>query len=93
MLLSKTRIQKRGTVTIPAPLRLKWGLDVGSEVVFEETQDGLLIRRASEVEIFQAIDLVGQELKKRGVTFEELMQRGEQIRNELYEERYGKIDS
>lgn len=93
MLLSKTRIQKRGTVTIPASLREKWGLDVGSEVVFEETQDGILIRRASEAEILRAIDLVGQELKKRGVTFEELMQRGEEIRNALYQERYGKMDS
>ncbi len=93
MLLSKTKIQKRGTVTIPAQLRRKWGLEVGSEVVFEDTEAGILIRRASEAEILQAIELVGQELKKRGVTFEELMDQGEQTREELYQERYGKIGS
>ena len=93
MLLSKTKIQKRGTVTIPAQLRQKWGLEVGSEVVFEDTEAGILIRRASEAEILQAIELVGQELKKRGVTFEELMERGEQVREELYQERYGRIGS
>ena len=93
MLLSKTKIQKRGTVTIPAQLRRKWGLEVGSEVVFEDTEAGILIRRASEAEILQAIELVGQELKKRGVTFEELMDQGDQTREELYQERYGKIDS
>lgn len=89
MLLPKTRIQKRGTVTIPADLRRKWGLGVGAEVAFEETPEGILIRRASEVEIMRAIDLVGQELKKRGITFEQLMERGEKIREELYQERYG----
>ena len=93
MLLAKTKIQKRGTVTIPAQLRRKWGLEVGSEVVFEDTEAGILIRRASEAEILQAIELVGQELKKRGVTFEELMEQGEQIRAELYQERYGRIGS
>ena len=93
MLLSKTKIQKRGTVTIPAQLRQKWGLEVGSEVVFEDTEAGILIRRASEAEILQAIELVGQELKKRGVTFEELMERGEQVREGLYQERYGRIGS
>lgn len=92
MLPAKTRIQKRGTVTIPAALRRKWRMGVGAEVVFEETEEGILIRRASEAEILRAIELVGEELKKRGITFEELLERGETIREALYQERYGQTE-
>ena len=40
------RIGKRGTFVIPAPLRRRFGLDEGSEVIVEETPEGILIRPA-----------------------------------------------
>ena len=40
------RIGKRGTFVIPALLRRRFGLAEGSEVIAEETQDGILIRPA-----------------------------------------------
>ena len=41
-----TRVGKRGTVVIPAPLRKRYGLEEGREVLFEETAEGLLLRPA-----------------------------------------------
>lgn len=41
-----SRIGRRGTLVIPAPLRRRFGLDEGSEVIAEETPDGILIRPA-----------------------------------------------
>ena len=41
-----TRVGKRGTVVIPAPLRKRYGLDEGREVLVEETADGLMLRPA-----------------------------------------------
>ncbi len=41
-----TRIGKRGTVVIPAPLRKRYGFEVGGEVLVEETAEGLLLRPA-----------------------------------------------
>jgi AbrB family looped-hinge helix DNA binding protein len=41
-----TRIGKRGTVVIPAPLRKRYGLEEGSEVLVEEALGGLLLRPA-----------------------------------------------
>lgn len=41
-----TRIGKRGTLVIPAKLRRLFGLEEGSEVIAEETEDGILIRPA-----------------------------------------------
>ncbi|MCZ6478665.1 MAG: AbrB/MazE/SpoVT family DNA-binding domain-containing protein [Gemmatimonadetes bacterium] len=41
-----TRIGKRGTLVIPAKLRRLFGLEEGSEVIAEETEEGILIRPA-----------------------------------------------
>ena len=41
-----TRVGKRGTVVIPAPLRKRYGMEEGREVLVEETAAGLLLRPA-----------------------------------------------
>ncbi|MFC1575577.1 AbrB/MazE/SpoVT family DNA-binding domain-containing protein [Gemmatimonadota bacterium] len=47
MAVSETsKVGKRGTYVIPAPLRRRFGLVEGSEVIAEETPDGILIRPA-----------------------------------------------
>ena len=44
-----SRIGKRGTFVIPAKLRRIFGIREGSEVIAEETPDGILIRPAITV--------------------------------------------
>jgi AbrB family looped-hinge helix DNA binding protein len=41
----KTKVGERGQVTIPKKLRARYGVEPGSEVVFEERKDGLLIKK------------------------------------------------
>jgi AbrB family looped-hinge helix DNA binding protein len=41
-----SKIGKRGTFVIPASLRRRFGLSEGSEVIAEETTEGILIRPA-----------------------------------------------
>ena len=41
-----SKVGKRGTFVIPAPLRRRFGLVEGSEVIAEEREDGILIRPA-----------------------------------------------
>ena len=41
-----SKVGKRGTFVIPATLRRRFGLVEGSEVIAEETEDGILIRPA-----------------------------------------------
>ena len=43
------RIGKRGTFVIPAKLRRRFGIVEGSDVIAEETPDGILIRPAVTV--------------------------------------------
>lgn len=46
-----SRVGKRGTLVIPVKLRRIFGLREGSEVIVEETPDGILIRPAVTVPI------------------------------------------
>jgi AbrB family looped-hinge helix DNA binding protein len=41
-----TRVGKRGTFVIPAQLRRKYGLNEGSEIIAEGTDNGILLRPA-----------------------------------------------
>ncbi len=41
-----SRVGKRGSIVIPAPLRRRFGLEEGSLVIAEEREDGILIRPA-----------------------------------------------
>jgi AbrB family looped-hinge helix DNA binding protein len=46
-----SKVGKRGTVVIPAPLRRRFGIEEGSLVVAEATEDGILIRPAIAVPV------------------------------------------
>jgi AbrB family looped-hinge helix DNA binding protein len=41
-----TKVGKRGTVVIPAPMRRKYGLEEGSLLVAEAREEGVLLRPA-----------------------------------------------
>ncbi len=81
-------IQENGQVTLPIEWREKYGLKKGDIVSFVETDQGLMVvpRVALAMKL---LDAIGEELQKKGVTFEQLMEDGEKIRQEIYEERYG----
>jgi AbrB family looped-hinge helix DNA binding protein len=51
------RIGKRGTLVIPARLRVMFGLEEGTEVVIEAAADGVLIRPA----VIVPLELYGPE--------------------------------
>ena len=40
-----TRITRKGQTTIPQDLREKYGLEPGDEVVWEEREDGLVVKK------------------------------------------------
>jgi AbrB family looped-hinge helix DNA binding protein len=46
-----SRVGKRGTLVIPARLRRRFGLTEGSEIIAEETDQGILIRPAVTVPV------------------------------------------
>ena len=83
-----SKVQAKGQITIPADIRERWGLKPGDLVAFVETEDGVLIS-PQEVVAMEALDRIGEALKKQGVSLEELIESGREIRAGLLEEEYG----
>ncbi len=44
-----TKVGKRGTIVVPAPLRRRFGIEEGTLVIVEASDDGILIRPAMAV--------------------------------------------
>jgi len=75
-------VQKRGQVTIPIELRRRFGIEEGGIVAFIETEEGILIS-PREVLAMDALDRIGKVLKERGITLEELIESGREVRGRI----------
>lgn len=84
-----TRIQEKGQVTLPADLRRKLGLKKGDLVSVTETPAGVLIT-PQEVVATQALAEIGDVLKEQGLSLEDMLERSRAVREQLFEEQYGK---
>ena len=81
-------VQKRGQVTLPIEMRRKLGIEEGGIVAFVQTDDGILISRR-EVIAIDALDRIGEALMERGISLEELIDSGREIRGQMVEKEYG----
>ena len=81
-------IQEKGQVTIPADIRRKMGLKRGDLIAFTETEEGIVITR-QEVIAADILKEIGESLKAKGITLEELLRDGQAIRADLLREMYG----
>lgn len=82
-----SKVQEKGQVTIPVEIRRKWDLKKGDLVGFVETEEGVLIS-PQEVIAMEALDKLGEMLKEKGITLEELIESGREIRGEIAKEKY-----
>lgn len=81
-------VQKNGQVTLPLELREEYGLSVGDEVTFLKGDDGWIISKP-EPDPLDLLDQLGDALKTKGITLDQLMADGRDIRGELVKEIYG----
>ena len=82
------RVQEKGQVTIPAQIRKKLKLKKGDLVLFEETEAGMMIRPA-EVLVSQALAEIGKALQAKGITLDEMIEGGRELREKLIKDEYG----
>ena len=85
-------MQEKGQVTIPTEIRKRLGLKKGDRVSFVETEDGVLIS-PQEVVATKAMNRLGQIIKENGLTLEDLMERGREMRGQIVKEQYGLEES
>jgi AbrB family looped-hinge helix DNA binding protein len=81
------RVQEKGQVTLPADMRRKLGLKKGDLVAVNETPQGVLIT-PSELITRREIAELDELLKEQGITFEELIESGREMRAGLAKERH-----
>jgi AbrB family looped-hinge helix DNA binding protein len=80
-------VRKKGQITIPLEIRRKLGLEEGSVVAFVMTEDGILIS-PREVLTIQALDRIEQALSEHGISLDELIESGREIREGLIDKEY-----
>jgi bifunctional DNA-binding transcriptional regulator/antitoxin component of YhaV-PrlF toxin-antitoxin module len=89
MLVAKTVyiIQENGQVTLPIEFRCRYNLKKGDAIVFKETAEGLPIgpREALGMKL---LDEIGDELEARGISLDERIASGRDIRREIFDEKY-----
>ena len=81
-------IQENGQVTLPKELRREYGLRKGDTVVFERTEEGWIVRK-DDPDPMKLLDELGEILAARGMTLDELITSGRDIRGEIVREKYG----
>ena len=82
------RIQEKGQVTLPMEVREKLGLKKGDLVAVEQTDEGVLIT-LQQVVANKALDQLGEVLRGKGLSLEELIESGREIRGQMVKEKYG----
>jgi AbrB family looped-hinge helix DNA binding protein len=82
------RMQEKGQVTIPTEIRKKLGLKRGDLVAVMETPEGVFIT-PQQVLATNALDRIGDILKEQGLSLDELIASGRQIRTEILQDNYG----
>ncbi len=82
------RVQEKGQVTLPTKVREKLGLKKGDLVAVMETDEGVLIS-PQEIVATRALDRIGEVLKEKGLSLEELIESSREIRGSIMEKKYG----
>lgn len=82
------RVQEKGQVTLPTEMRTRLGLKKGDLVAVIETDEGVLIS-PQEIIAVAALDKIGEVLKEKGVSLEELIESGRQERVSIIKMQYG----
>jgi AbrB family looped-hinge helix DNA binding protein len=82
------RMQEKGQVTVPTEIRNKLGLKRGDLVAVMETPEGVFIT-PQQVVAAKAFDRIGDILKEQGLSVDELIASGREIRTDLFQGTYG----
>jgi AbrB family looped-hinge helix DNA binding protein len=82
------RVQDKGQVTLPVSVREQLGIKRGDLVAVSATPEGVLIT-PQRVVASALLDEIGEALAEQGLTLDELIESGREIRGELLREMYG----
>jgi antitoxin component of MazEF toxin-antitoxin module len=83
-------LRPRRQVTLPRQVCEALGVKPGDRLVLE-ISDGVLIARPQRRAALDALRAIQQAFTESGITEEELLESGRQVREELFREKYGHL--
>lgn len=83
-----TYIIDESGLSLPIEWFRRYGLNQGDEVTVIETEQGLVVLPKATAAL-AALEEIGKSLQEKGVTLDELMARGRDIRGDILREKYG----
>ena len=83
------RVGKRGTVTLPKPLREAYGIREGDDLTLLDL-GGVFVLHPRRSEVDEIADRISAALLERGETLESMLQTLREERNRDYAEQYPK---
>ena len=88
--MTTLQIRAKGTITLPASLRKKYGLEEGEVLTVIEIGDGTFMLAPKTSKVMESADKVARMVKEANVTLEELLETLDEERRNYYREHYAK---
>lgn len=87
----RNRMSSRGQLVVPRQVRERVGLQAGDEVSVQALDAGRLAAEGAEPTEFElAVARLHEEVKRRGITPQDVERALEEVKTEMYEETYGR---
>jgi AbrB family looped-hinge helix DNA binding protein len=88
--MTTLQIRSKGTITLPANLRKKYGLDDGETLMLVEIGDGSFFLTPKFSKVMRDADKVAKKVKEANITLDELLETLDEERKHYYKEHYVK---
>ena len=89
--MTTTLITPKGEITLPAEIREKYGFDDWGLLSVIDMGDGSILLKPHESDLTKNAEQMRKILEEEGVTMDDLLQTLDEVRKELFIERYGNI--
>ncbi len=86
----KATMQANGQIALPPEWLEEHGVRSGDEIDIAENEDGSITLFSNDIILSNLLIEIGDALKAEGITLEQLLEDSEQIRQEIYDETYGR---
>ena len=84
------QIRNKGSLTLPAALRRKYGLGEGDVLTLVDLGEGVFVLHPGASTVDRLGDRVAQMMAEKGVTVDEILEALDEERERYYQERYVK---
>jgi bifunctional DNA-binding transcriptional regulator/antitoxin component of YhaV-PrlF toxin-antitoxin module len=91
--MATTLMTPKGEITLPAEIREKYGFDDWKVLSVVDMGDGSVLLKPYESELTKTAEEIQKRLEEDGVTLDDVLQTLDEVRKEMFKERYGNMGS